>query len=133
MTDVAVAGVEAKLNGVSISPKSTNSKRVATFVTAKDKNDDGKIITKIKKCVTENKSFYSFEYFPPKTEAGVLNLYDRYVTSVRGMSLHNKSVFCDCWYDIRLCSYDLPCTYYVSIDRMSLLGPMFMDCTWGGK
>jgi methylenetetrahydrofolate reductase (NADPH) len=27
--------------------------------------------------IAEKKVFWSFEYFPPKTEAGVVNLYDR--------------------------------------------------------
>lgn len=39
--------------------------------------EDGRIISKIKRKVAEGRTFYSFEYFPPKTEAGVLNLYDR--------------------------------------------------------
>lgn len=37
-----------------------------------------KIIDKINRCVAEGKTpFYSFEYFPPRTEDGVKNLYDR--------------------------------------------------------
>ncbi|KAG2388649.1 hypothetical protein C9374_000088 [Naegleria lovaniensis] len=36
-----------------------------------------KIIDKINQCIEENKTFYSFEYFPPKTDAGVENLYQR--------------------------------------------------------
>jgi methylenetetrahydrofolate reductase (NADPH) len=36
-----------------------------------------KIIDKINAAVAEDKIFYSFEYFPPKTEAGVENLYSR--------------------------------------------------------
>ncbi|CEI89669.1 Putative Methylenetetrahydrofolate reductase [Rhizopus microsporus] len=36
-----------------------------------------KVIDKIKKAEAENRSFWSFEYFPPKTPQGVQNLYDR--------------------------------------------------------
>ncbi|KAL9657366.1 hypothetical protein ABK040_014355 [Willaertia magna] len=36
-----------------------------------------KIIDRINQCIEENKTFYSFEYFPPKTDAGVENLYQR--------------------------------------------------------
>ena len=36
-----------------------------------------KIIDKINQCIEENKTFFSFEYFPPKTDAGVENLYQR--------------------------------------------------------
>lgn len=53
-----------------------------------------KIIDKINECVAQDKSFFSFEYFPPKTDEGVENLYTR-------------------------------------IERMSKLGPLFIDVTWG--
>lgn len=36
-----------------------------------------KIIDKINQKVDEGTTFYSFEYFPPKTEEGVKNLHDR--------------------------------------------------------
>ncbi|KAF7724259.1 hypothetical protein EC973_001215 [Apophysomyces ossiformis] len=36
-----------------------------------------KIIDKIRKAEKENRYFWSFEYFPPKTAQGVQNLYDR--------------------------------------------------------
>lgn len=36
-----------------------------------------KIIDKIRKAQEEGRPFFSFEYFPPKTEAGVANLYRR--------------------------------------------------------
>ncbi|KAJ3007863.1 hypothetical protein HKX48_008899 [Thoreauomyces humboldtii] len=36
-----------------------------------------KITDKIEKALAEERCFWSFEYFPPKTEAGVINLYDR--------------------------------------------------------
>uniref|UniRef100_A0A7S3Z0N0 methylenetetrahydrofolate reductase (NADH) n=1 Tax=Lotharella globosa TaxID=91324 RepID=A0A7S3Z0N0_9EUKA len=36
-----------------------------------------KIINKINRAVNERRTFYSFEFFPPKTEAGVMNLYNR--------------------------------------------------------
>ncbi|KAI8370463.1 methylenetetrahydrofolate reductase-domain-containing protein [Radiomyces spectabilis] len=36
-----------------------------------------KVIDKIKKAEAENRFFWSFEYFPPKTPQGVQNLYDR--------------------------------------------------------
>ena len=36
-----------------------------------------KIIDKINQRVSEKKPFYSFEFFPPKTEAGLTNLYGR--------------------------------------------------------
>ncbi len=36
-----------------------------------------KITDKIAKADAEDRCFWSFEFFPPKTEAGVLNLYDR--------------------------------------------------------
>lgn len=36
-----------------------------------------KIIDKINLAVAEKRTFFSFEYFPPKTEDGVNNLYDR--------------------------------------------------------
>ncbi len=38
---------------------------------------EGKIVDKMRKAVEQHRPFYSFEYFPPKTEAGVLNLYER--------------------------------------------------------
>jgi methylenetetrahydrofolate reductase (NADPH) len=38
-----------------------------------------KIIDKIRKAQEEGRPFWSFEYFPPKTETGVMNLYDRMV------------------------------------------------------
>lgn len=54
-----------------------------------------KIIDIINKKVEEGKlPYYSFEYFPPKTERGVENLYDR-------------------------------------LERMSALGPGWVDVTWG--
>lgn len=37
------------------------------------------IIGKIKKRIEEKKTFFSFEYFPPKTQEGVTNLYARLV------------------------------------------------------
>jgi methylenetetrahydrofolate reductase (NADPH) len=36
-----------------------------------------KITDKIAKATEEGRSFWSFEYFPPKTATGVINLYDR--------------------------------------------------------
>lgn len=36
-----------------------------------------KIIDKINACIEQNRPFFSFEYFPPKTDEGVHNLYDR--------------------------------------------------------
>mmetsp|Transcript_1827 Transcript_1827/g.4212 ORF Transcript_1827/g.4212 Transcript_1827/m.4212 type:complete len:622 (+) Transcript_1827:238-2103(+) len=36
-----------------------------------------KIIDKIRRSVKEGRKFYSFEFFPPKTQAGVMNLYSR--------------------------------------------------------
>ncbi|KAI8911667.1 methylenetetrahydrofolate reductase-domain-containing protein [Gorgonomyces haynaldii] len=36
-----------------------------------------KIIEKIRAAEAEDRCYWSFEYFPPKTEAGVTNLYDR--------------------------------------------------------
>lgn len=36
-----------------------------------------KIINKINDCISNQQKFYSFEYFPPKTQAGVENLYSR--------------------------------------------------------
>ncbi|KAJ1993583.1 methylenetetrahydrofolate reductase (NAD(P)H) met13 [Dimargaris cristalligena] len=36
-----------------------------------------KVITKIEHAIQENRPFWSFEYFPPKTQQGVVNLYDR--------------------------------------------------------
>jgi methylenetetrahydrofolate reductase (NADPH) len=36
-----------------------------------------KIIDKLRTAIDEDRKFFSFEYFPPKTEAGVLNLYSR--------------------------------------------------------
>lgn len=53
-----------------------------------------KIIDKIQECIADERVFYSFEYFPPKTDAGEENLYSR-------------------------------------LDRMSELGPLFCDITWG--
>ena len=35
------------------------------------------IISKMRKLIADKKPFYSFEYFPPKTEEGVFNLYTR--------------------------------------------------------
>ncbi|KAJ3130205.1 hypothetical protein HK098_005452 [Nowakowskiella sp. JEL0407] len=53
-----------------------------------------KIIDSIRSAESRNEPFWSFEFFPPKTSLGVLNLYDR-------------------------------------LDRMRLLGPTFIDVTWG--
>ncbi|KAJ1644399.1 methylenetetrahydrofolate reductase (NAD(P)H) met13 [Coemansia asiatica] len=36
-----------------------------------------KIIDKINKALEDDRCFWSFEYFPPKTQQGVMNLYDR--------------------------------------------------------
>ncbi|ORX88979.1 methylenetetrahydrofolate reduct [Basidiobolus meristosporus CBS 931.73] len=36
-----------------------------------------KVITKIEQATAENRPFWSFEYFPPKTQQGINNLYDR--------------------------------------------------------
>ncbi|MBQ48876.1 MAG: methylenetetrahydrofolate reductase [NAD(P)H], partial [Zetaproteobacteria bacterium] len=36
-----------------------------------------KIIDKINQSIVENKPFFSLEFFPPKTKAGIQNLYDR--------------------------------------------------------
>ncbi|KAJ1967990.1 methylenetetrahydrofolate reductase (NAD(P)H) met13, partial [Dispira parvispora] len=36
-----------------------------------------KVIDKIETATKENRPFWSFEYFPPKTQQGVVNLYDR--------------------------------------------------------
>jgi methylenetetrahydrofolate reductase (NADPH) len=49
-----------------------------------------KIIEKINKKIEEGQTFYSFEYFPPKTEDGVKNLHERqkYMNSLRPL-------FCD--------------------------------------
>lgn len=41
------------------------------------------IIGKIKKRIEEKKTFFSFEYFPPKTQEGVTNLYARLVCFCR--------------------------------------------------
>jgi methylenetetrahydrofolate reductase (NADPH) len=38
-----------------------------------------KIIDKINKKIAAGETFYSFEYFPPKTDEGVKNLFDRQV------------------------------------------------------
>ena len=53
-----------------------------------------KISEKIKEYKKQKKVFYSFEYFPPKTDYGMDNLYSR-------------------------------------IDRMTNLGPAYIDITWG--
>jgi methylenetetrahydrofolate reductase (NADPH) len=37
----------------------------------------GKIIKKMEECMEEGKTFFSFEYFPPKTPDGVDNLFHR--------------------------------------------------------
>jgi methylenetetrahydrofolate reductase (NADPH) len=37
-----------------------------------------KFVDKINKCVADGKPFFSFEYFPPKTEEGLSNLYLRF-------------------------------------------------------
>lgn len=36
-----------------------------------------KITSKLNKAAKDNRPFWSFEFFPPKTDAGVVNLYDR--------------------------------------------------------
>ena len=53
-----------------------------------------KLIDKIRPLIEKGEPFYSFEYFPPKTAPGLVNLYDR-------------------------------------VERMSKLGPTFLDITWG--
>ena len=54
------------------------------------KNDNMKIIEKINSQVDNGETFYSFEYFPPKTEDGVKNLHERqkYMQSL-------NPLFCD--------------------------------------
>ena len=49
-----------------------------------------KIIDKIK-ALDEEQTFFSYEYFPPKTDAGVLNLFDRIDRMAR-----TEPLFCDC-------------------------------------
>ena len=49
-----------------------------------------KIIDKIN-ALPEDKKFFSYEYFPPKTDAGVLNLFDRIDRMVA-----TEPLFCDC-------------------------------------
>jgi len=53
-----------------------------------------KIIDKIKEHEVKGVPFFSLEYFPPKTDVGIANLYDR-------------------------------------LDRMKILGPEWIDVTWG--
>lgn len=36
-----------------------------------------KITDKLQKAAEEKRDYWSFEFFPPKTDAGVTNLYDR--------------------------------------------------------
>jgi len=36
-----------------------------------------RLIDKLRSAISEGRPFYSFEYFPPKTEAGIENLYAR--------------------------------------------------------
>jgi len=50
-----------------------------------------KIIDKINKKLEEKKPFFSFEYFPPKTDKGVENLYER---------LDRMSMFEPAWIDV---------------------------------
>lgn len=38
-----------------------------------------KVSEKIRRAESEGRPFWSFEYFPPKTENGLVNLYDRIV------------------------------------------------------
>ena len=49
-----------------------------------------KVIDKIKAAESENKTLFSFEFFPPKTEDGVENLFE----SMERMVAHSPS-FCD--------------------------------------
>lgn len=51
------------------------------------------VISQLKK-KDDKRCYWSFEYFPPKTEQGIANLYDR-------------------------------------LERMNLMGPEFIDVTWG--
>lgn len=49
------------------------------------------IVQKVKEAQNESRIYYSFEYFPPKTETGLLNLYDR----IERMSTTLKPDFID--------------------------------------
>jgi methylenetetrahydrofolate reductase (NADPH) len=49
-----------------------------------------KIIDKINAKIETGEKFFSFEYFPPKTDEGVKNLHERQAK----MKLHNPT-FCD--------------------------------------
>ena len=98
----------------------------------KDPNGS-KIIMKINKAIAEKRVFYSFEYFPPKTDEGVMNLYERWENHFK--VVRNgipSSCFCEAggreaWFDSNHWEY-----CHDSIDRMSELEPMFIDVTWGG-
>jgi methylenetetrahydrofolate reductase len=77
----------AELNAVSLPTHEPDGSVVVEEVTdvvhnkhanmLEKRTSDGRIISKIRQAAEEKRPFYSFEYFPPKTDAGVLNLYAR--------------------------------------------------------
>lgn len=64
----------ADTNGVTpsreVSPRTSESSKIG-------KKQSETLITKINQCIAEGKPFYSFEFFPPKTDAGTNNLFKR--------------------------------------------------------
>ena len=48
-----------------------------------------KVSEKIKRAEKDGRPFWSFEYFPPKTENGLVNLYDRIVSFGISLAIQN--------------------------------------------
>ena len=83
-----------------------------------------KIIDKIN-ALPEDKKFFSYEYFPPKTDAGVLNLFDRIDRMAR-----TEPLFCDCTWGAGGSTSDLTleiCTTVQKFFGMDIM--MHLTCT----
>ncbi|KAF1330216.1 Methylenetetrahydrofolate reductase, partial [Globisporangium splendens] len=84
-----------------------------------------KIIDKINQCIEKNEVFYSFEFFPPKTPAGVDNLYTR---MDRMASL--EPLFCDMTWGAGGSSAQLTIDISANAQKLSGLEMlMHMTCT----
>ena len=83
-----------------------------------------KIIDKIK-ALDEEQTFFSYEYFPPKTDAGVLNLFDRIDRMAR-----TEPLFCDCTWGAGGSTSDLTLEICTTVQKFFGLDIMMhLTCT----